>query len=89
MNSILFPKYQCYKEVWAFKIAAIDVNDDDSAVLHPVIERFGKVWVSAFFMEKYKPHVDGYYVLHKEGNASFASASAFEGNHALVQDDLH
>jgi hypothetical protein len=36
-------------------------------------------------MHKHKPQVGGYYVLYKDGYASFSPASAFEEGYDLIK----
>lgn len=83
------PRYRCHKEVWAFKITAIEQGTnttmDDSALLHHTESYFLPVWVDHEYMQKHKPQVGGYYVVYKDGYKSFSPAAAFEEEYTRIE----
>ena len=86
------PKYKCHKEVWAFKIGAINLDSDaaktenretdGSAIIlpEPTISPNPPfyVMVNRNYLTKHKPEIGGYYVRYKDGYESFSPAQAFE-----------
>lgn len=86
------PKYKCHKEVWALKIATIEINNagnpdaetDGSAIITPIEAGYGPFKVAADYMRKHKPVVGGYYVKYKDGYASFSPADAFEDGYTKI-----
>jgi hypothetical protein len=86
------PRYKCYKEVWALKIAAIkydgegeDRETDGSAIITPEDTRYAPFKVDFDYMWKHNPQVGGYYVVYKDGYKSFSPADAFESGYTLVR----
>lgn len=87
------PKYKCYKEVWALKIAKIvrdnegipNVETDGSAMIRPEDKGYAPFKVSAEYMQKHKPEVGGYYVSYKDGYKSYSPAKAFEEGYELIK----
>ena len=73
------PKYKCYKEVSALKIAKVQ-----TATLIPEDNRYGPIEVSEEYMTKHEPKAGGYYVVYKDGYKSFSPAEAFESGYTLI-----
>lgn len=96
--SMEMPKYKCHKEVWALKIAEIELDKDlnsklkeqapretdGSAVITPEDKRYARFRVSAEYLKKHNPQVGGYYVVYKDGYKSFSPAEAFESGYAKI-----
>lgn len=85
------PRYRCHKEVWALKIKAIEEEQHIrgakrwlKTVIVPEEKGYGPFEVSPEFMQKHKPQPGGYYVVYKDGYASFSPAAAFEEGYALI-----
>ena len=59
------PKYKCHKEVWAFKIAAIEIHKDGSATIAPVEPNYSVFKTDPGYGERFKGNEDdpGYYVV--------------------------
>ena len=78
--SIEMPRYQCHKQVWALKIAAIEINGDGSATIAPSDEGFAPFTTSSGWAERWKgSEADlGYYVVYDDGYSSWSPAKAFE-----------
>jgi len=82
------PKYKCHKEVWALKIAKLELDltlaaaenreTTGGAWITPSDEGYAKFHVDAEYMRKHKPHGGGYYVVYADGYKSFSPAAAFE-----------
>ena len=93
-TEVEMPKYKCYKEVWALKIAEIkrdgegeNRETDGSALITPYGApgtSYAPFKVSAEYMHKHKPQVGGYYVVYADGYKSFSPAEAFESGYSLV-----
>lgn len=82
---IEMPRYQSHKQVWALKIKSISegAQNDEFAVLAFDDERYAPITVSADWHYSHKPEVGGYYVVYKDGYASFSPADAFESGYVL------
>lgn len=86
------PKYKCYKEVYALKIAKIvkdgegqeNVETDGSAMITPEDTRYAPFKVDLAYMQKHNPQVGGYFVVYKDGYKSFSPAEAFETGYVLI-----
>lgn len=78
------PKYKCHKVVWALKIAGIEQKVDGSTLIVPDETGYGPLEVSRDFMSKHKPQVGGYYVVYKDGYASYSPADAFEDGYTKI-----
>lgn len=82
------PKYKCYKEVWALKIAEIRTHHveppDGSAVLVPEDKRYANFRVEADYVERHNPVAGGYYVVYADGYKSFSPAEAFESGYTRI-----
>jgi hypothetical protein len=88
------PLYNCHKQVWALKIAAVEFDwevakregnreTDGSATITPADEGYGPFKVDAEYVHKHlmrtrDPIVGGYYVVYKDGYKSFSPKQAFE-----------
>jgi hypothetical protein len=87
------PKYKCYKEVHALKIAKITVNpnisareSDGSAVITPEDSRYSPFEISGDYMRKHSPEVGGYFVVYVDGYESYSPAKAFEDGYTLINN---
>ena len=88
------PRYRCHKEVWALKIASVVRNSvlaqlsgdeaDGSALIVPSDGGYGEFRVPAEYVRKHNPQAGGYYVVYKDGYASFSPAEAFEEGYARI-----
>lgn len=76
------PRYRCHKEVWALKIKAVE--RDAITLLHFEEPGYAPIQVSYAFDTKHRPEAGGYYVVYKDGYASFSPAEAFEDGYTLI-----
>jgi hypothetical protein len=84
MPSVQMPLYHCHKDVWALKI--VDVIDptqngnesDGSRILTFADKGYASKRVPHDYVRKHDPKPGGYYVVYKDGYASFSPAQAFE-----------
>ena len=83
------PKYKCNKEVHALQIK--EINDFEGGeespggkMIKPVDRRYAPIYVDGDYMAKHKPQVGGYYVVYKDGYASFSPAKAFVEGYELI-----
>lgn len=81
------PKYRCHKEVWALRIAAIEIHNDGSATVTPADEGYAPFatnneWAARF----HGSHEDtGYYVQYKDGHTSWSPTDAFVEGYSLIK----
>ena len=78
------PKYKCHKEVWALKIAEVEVLGDGAVILYPEDKSYENILLDKGFQEKHKPYQGGYYVVYADGYKSFSPANAFESGYTLI-----
>jgi len=70
------PRYKCHKEAHALKISSLF---DDGGTTRLLVEApFSPIEVSAAWVAKHDPKAGGYYVVYKDGYASFSPAEAFD-----------
>jgi hypothetical protein len=94
------PKYKCHKEVWALKIKTVTFDaetregnreTDGSATIFPAEENFMPVKVDREYVRKHlrgllpQQIVGGYYVVYRDGYASFSPATEFEDGYTLIK----
>ena len=96
--SVEMPRYRSHKEVWALKILAISDptqpgnESDGSRLLHFVESGYANRCVSADFVRRHlplihlhnHPYIGGYFVVYKDGYASFSPAQAFEEGYTRI-----
>lgn len=85
--SMEMPRYRSHKEVWALKIAAIEINQDGSASIAPADKGYAPFKASAEWATRFKGSeaVDpGYYVTYADGFASWSPTKAFEEGYTRV-----
>lgn len=88
------PRYRCHKEVWALKIERIEYDSakaraegretDGSAMIVPADAGYAPFRVDAAYLRKHDPHFGGYYVVYKDGYASFSPVEAFESGYTRI-----
>ena len=87
------PRYQCHKQVWALKIESIELVRVPStegqgelvgAFITPVEEGYTPFRVDREYVQKHEPQAGGYYVVYKDGYASFSPAQAFEEGYTRI-----
>ena len=80
------PRYKCHKEVWALKIAALEVRENGSAKIAPTDEGYAVFetkagWADRFHGDENDP---GYYVVYRDGYASWSPTEAFEEGYTAI-----
>lgn len=80
------PRYKCHKEVWALKIAAIEIMQDKSAIIAPAEAGYGAFPTPARWAERFKGSEEdpGYYVVYADGYASWSPSKAFEEGYTRI-----
>ena len=78
------PKYKCHKEVWALKIAAVEIHKDGSAIIAPSDEGYvpfktRPTWDVTFHGDDADP---GYFVVYADGYQSWSPTKAFEDGYS-------
>lgn len=80
------PRYRSHKEVWALKIAAVEIHEDGSATIAPQGRQYGPFktragWSDRFSGDESDP---GYYVQYQDGFSSWSPSKAFEEGYTRV-----
>ena len=88
------PRYRCHKEVWALKIAKLELDvtlafaedreTTGGAWITPDEEGYAKFHVPSLYVAKHAPHEGGYYVVYPDGYKSYSPAAAFEEGYARI-----
>lgn len=90
------PKYQCHKQVWALKIADVDIvsafdpEDRDKpqpitgAFLTPQDAAYAPFTVGAEYVSKHNPQPGGYYVRYEDGYESYSPAETFDSGYTRI-----
>lgn len=82
------PKYQCHKQVWAFKIKDILTSAEQGnrdITIVPAEDGYSPFVVSAEYVDKHKPQIGGYYVLYVGGYTSYSPAKEFLSGYSLIR----
>jgi len=78
------PRYQSHKKVWALKIAAIEFDADGTATIAPADPGYATI-KRENFRPKFSGGDDlGYYVVYKDGYASWSPTKAFEEGYTRI-----
>lgn len=96
------PRYKCHKEVWALKIARLELRDNPNTEdpkaefgymagtlwLHPADEGYAPFPLPSAWREQWQRKADagGYYVVYEDGYTSYSPAAPFEAGYAPVAD---
>lgn len=80
------PKYRCHNEVWALKIAAIEIGKDGSAKIAPKDAGYDTFTTVAGWADRFKGSEEdpGYYVVYSDGYTSWSPSKAFEEGYTLI-----
>jgi hypothetical protein len=78
------PRYQCHKQVWALKIAAIEILSDGRALIAPVEAGYDTFQTQAPFPFKGSEADLGYYVQYADGYVSWSPTKAFLDGYTLI-----
>jgi hypothetical protein len=81
------PRYKCNKQVWALKIAKIELHggiSGDGATITPAEPRYAPFDVPGSYVLKHNPQSGGYYVVYDDGYKSFSPAKAFEEGYSRI-----
>lgn len=83
------PRWKCHKEVEAFKILSITINEDGrgATLWGEETERAPATRVSLPYFTKHAPEVGGYYVRYDDGYESYSPAAAFEAGYTRLNLD--
>jgi hypothetical protein len=84
---MLLPRWKCHKEVEAFKIARVWMDENTGIwYLFSGESGIGPVIVSNEYIQRHKPELGGYYVRYPDGYESFSPTKAFEEGYTLLTD---
>lgn len=83
------PKYRCFKEVWALRIASVtldrvDRTTDENQIVTVAFDDkvFAPITINLF--GKPTPSAGWYYIVYEDGYKSFSPARAFEEGYMLT-----
>jgi hypothetical protein len=88
-SGFIAPRYKCHKEVWALKIAALEIEADKSAKIAPkddgyVSFRTAPGWAARF----HGSEADlGYYVIYSDGYTSWSPSKPFEDGYTPIDGE--
>lgn len=77
------PRYRCFKEVHAIKIAAIGTRNGRTYLM-PLDPDYPEFEVSPEYVAKHDPKPGGYFVLYNDGYQSWSPAKAFEEGYTNI-----
>ena len=87
---IPLPRYNCHKEVKAFKIEDIQYRMDGDLQMHAVLipkeKELLPAYVTGEWIAKHTPVPGGYFVCYKDGYESYSPAAPFEEGYSLMED---
>lgn len=85
-TSAEMPRYRSHKEVWALKIAALEIHEDKSATIAPKDSGYAPFRTAQKWAERFTGSEDdtGYYVVYADGFASWSPAKAFEDGYTRI-----
>ena len=74
------PRYKCHKDVWALKIATIEIHEDKSATIVPVDTRYASFKTVKGWGERFKGSEEdkGYFIQYADGYTSWSPTQVFE-----------
>jgi len=84
------PRYRCHKEVWALKIAKIELippgmtETHSKVLISPEDEDYAPFEVSWTYYNKHKPEVGTYWVKYADGYESVSPSDAFEEGYTRI-----
>lgn len=81
------PKYKCHKEVWALKIAEIEVVHIESGAhkeITPADDSYVPFIIDWAYFNKHNPQPGGYYMVYEDGYKSYSPAEAFESGYTVI-----
>lgn len=80
------PRYKCHKEVWALKIAAIEIHEDNSATIAPDDAGFAVFTTEPGWAERFHGTDEdaGVYVLYEDGYTSWSPSDPFIKGYSLA-----
>ena len=81
------PLYDCHKQARAAQILAVRHHVDRTGTLVFMNPDFPNLNVESAYMEKHKPESGGYFVVYKDGYASFSPQRAFEDGYSRTPAD--
>lgn len=85
---IEMPRYRSHKEVWALKIAGVEIHEDGSATIAPVDKRYAPLKTRAGWADRFEGSEDdlGYYVVYRGGFSSWSPTAEFENGYTAIEN---
>ena len=79
-------RFKCHKEVEAFTIEEIVPLPDGRTRLIGLGDDADVIVDEKTYRKKHNPQIGGYYILYKDGYASYSPAEPFEAGYDLIDD---
>lgn len=80
----MLTRYTCHKQVDAAKIKNITSERRPGGRVYATFEDGSTYDLTAAYVMKHKPEVDGYFVRYDDGYESFSPAKAFENGYTRL-----
>jgi len=81
------PRYKSHKQVWALKIATVELHAANGHIIHPADKGYAPFRVPDEYVQKHNPQPGGYYVVYDDGYKSFSPAKAFEEGYVAIDSE--
>lgn len=80
------PKYQSHKQVWALRIAGVEIHEDDSATIAPVEQDYAPFRTNAGWADRFQGDESdlGVYVQYADGFTSWSPTKAFDEGYSRI-----
>lgn len=80
------PRYKCHKDVHALRIEIVKINEDGSGTIVPRDQRYAAFTTATDWGDRFKGDENdtGYYVVYKDGYASWSPTKDFEEGYTLI-----
>lgn len=81
------PKYQSHKQVWALKIAAVEIHNDGSATIAPADMGYAAFTTRPLWSDRFSGSEDdlGYYVQYEDRFSSWSPTAVFEAGYTRIE----
>lgn len=80
------PKYQSHKQVWALRIAGVEIHKDGSATIAPKDEGYAPFRTRAGWADRFEGSEEdpGVYVVYPDGFTSWSPTEAFDSGYSRI-----
>jgi hypothetical protein len=87
MENRQMPRYRSHKEVFAFKIRAIEIHQNGAATITPAETGYSPFTTWAGYSERWKPSGGdmGYYIRYGDGYEGWSPTYSFEAGYTRIE----